>query len=87
MLYVFILGFVLNVAFCALLAVVIFKPESARKMTQWILKLLCKLRLVRNKESAEEKLEKGIAHYSQAAHLLMTRKKLLCEVMLITLFF
>ncbi len=86
MLYVFILGLVLNVAFCVFLAVVIFRPESARRAAKWILKVLCKVRLIRNRESAEEKLENGISHYSQAADLLRHRKKLLCEVMLITIF-
>ncbi len=86
MLYVFILGLILNIAFCVFLAIVIFKPEPARKAATWILNVLCKLRLVRNKEAAANKLDQDLAHYSRGAGLLLGRQKLLWEVLGITLF-
>ncbi len=86
MLYVFIIGLILNVAFCVFLAIIIFKPAPARKAAKWILNVLCKLRLVRNKEAAETKLDHDLAHYSRGAGLLLGRRKLLWEVLSITLF-
>lgn len=86
MLYIFILGLVLNLVFCVFLAVVIFRPEPARRAAQWILKILCKLRLVRNRDAAEAKLDLAIKRYSRGAGLLLGRKKLLFEVFGLTLF-
>lgn len=86
MLYVFILGLLLNVAFCIFLAVVIFRPEPAQKAAKWILHFLCRIRLVRNRSSAEEKLNRSLAHYSQGAGILLKKQKLLWEVFGITMF-
>lgn len=86
MLYVFILGLVLNLAFCSFLAVVIFLPKPARKIAYLLLNILCKLRLVRNREAMAEKFEQGISRYSRSAGLLLGRKELLWEVFGITVF-
>ncbi len=86
MLYVFILGFALNVAFCALLAVVIFRPATARKSSMWILNLLCKIKLLRNRASLEERLERVIDRYSQGTDRLIKFKSLLAEVFAISVF-
>lgn len=86
MLYVFILGLVLNLAFCTFLAVVIFRPKPARKIAHLLLNILCKLRLVRNREAMAEKFENGIDRYSRSAGLLLGRKELLWEVFGITVF-
>lgn len=86
MLYVFILGLILNLAFCAFLTVVIFCPEPARRAAKWILKVLCKIRLVRNRDTVEAKLDHDIERYSRGAGLLLGRKKLLLEVFAITVF-
>lgn len=86
MLYVFILGLVLNLAFCVFLAVVIFRPTPARKMAHLVLNLLCKFRLVRNRAALEEKFEQGIDRYSRSAGLLLGRRELLWEVFGITVF-
>lgn len=86
MLYVFILGLVLNLAFCTLLAVVIFRPNPARKIAKGGLNLLCKCRLVRNREVWDAKVEDFIQRYSRGAGLLLGRKELLWEVFGITVF-
>jgi uncharacterized protein (TIRG00374 family) len=86
MLYVFILGLVLNLAFCTLLAVVIFRPNPARKIAKGGLNLLCKIRLVRNREVWDAKVEDFIQRYSRGAGLLLGRKELLWEVFGITVF-
>ena len=86
MLYVFLLGLVLNLAFCAFLVVVIFRPNPARKIAKGGLNLLCKFRLVRNREQWDAKVEDVIERYSRGADLLLGRKELLWEVFGITVF-
>lgn len=86
MLYVFILGLVLNLAFCAFLTVVIFRPNPARRAAGWILKVLCRMRIVRSRDQAQERLDRAIEKYSRGADLLLNNKKLLGEVFCISIF-
>lgn len=60
-------GTLVNGALTAGMLCLMFLPNAARKLTGGVLRLLVRLRLVRNEQAAREKLERQLAEYRRGA--------------------
>lgn len=80
MLYVFLFGLFLNLILCALLALTIWKPNVAEKIAAWLVRVLCKIRLLKDRARAEEKLSGSLQKYRRGAELIRGRTGLLIRV-------
>lgn len=70
MLLLLIYGILINVALTAGMLCLMFLPNAARKICTGVLNLLVKIRLVRNRARAEEKLERQMEDYHSGAECL-----------------
>ena len=60
-------GGAVNLVLTAGMLCLMFLPNAARKLTELVLRLLVKLRLVRKPEAAREKLERQLEEYRRGA--------------------
>lgn len=82
----FLLGIILNVGCVTLMSILIFCP----RLTKWLmhkgLKLLVRLRLLRQKEEREHKLMAAMDSYGDAARYFRSHRLVVCNVVLISIF-
>ena len=79
------LGLALNVICIVILLLLVFHPELARFLAQKILLLLKKLRLVRNLEKQQNRLDRVLSQYQDAAQYYRSHQMVILRVFLITL--
>lgn len=77
-------GLTLNIIWIIGLLLLIFKPSLVRKLAYGILKLLTKLRLVRNPERMSARVENAVSQYEGTSDFFRTHKGVIVNVMLIT---
>lgn len=63
-------GAAVNVALTAVVLCFMFLPNAARKLASWVLNLLVRLRIIKDRVHAEEKLEYQLAEYRRGAECL-----------------
>lgn len=78
-------GAVIQIALAFLYAMLLWNKDMLRKILNWGLRLLAKLRIVRNLEKREEKLQATMDQYAAATELLKGRRKLLLKTLLLNL--
>lgn len=60
-------GTAVNVALTAGMLCLMFLPNAARRLTGWVLNLLVRVRLVKDRRTAQEKLDRQMNEYRQGA--------------------
>lgn len=80
-----ILGVVAQVALALGYAMLLWNKNLLRKILNWGLKLLVKLHIVHNPERHEQRLQRIMDQYTQAAELLKGHRRLLLKSMLLNL--
>ncbi len=78
------IGLVLNVAFIALLLLLVFNPTAVRTVANWIFNLIHSIRPFRNLEARKRWLEELIGQYQGAADFYRSHKGIMVNVLLIT---
>lgn len=73
-------GTVVQLIFIALFLMCIFKDSLIRTLARWGLKLLCKLRILKDCDAQHEKLERGIDEYKRCGALLKGNSRLIAQV-------
>lgn len=77
-----VIGIVVQLAFIALFVMCIFNERLISAVCRWGLKLLCRLRLMKNYAEQNEKLTNMISQYRQCGELLKKRTGLIVKVFL-----
>lgn len=75
-----IIGTVVQLVFIVLFLMCIFKDSLIRSLARWALRLLCKLRIIKDHAAQSEKLERGIDEYKRCGTLLRKSGKLIASV-------
>ncbi len=78
------LGLVLNIAFIAVLFLLLFNPSAVRRMANGVFRLIHKLRPFRNLQQMEQRLERVIEQYQGAAAFYRSNKGIFLNVLLVT---
>ena len=79
-------GIVANVGFIILLCLGIFQPGIAKKLSHSVLSGLDRMKLIRDHEKWNERVEKSLKKYGAGATYIRENKKVLVHVFFITLF-
>lgn len=80
-----VFGTLVQLVFIALFLMCIFKDSLIRALARWALRLLCKLRIVKDHAAQSEKLERGIDEYKRCGVLLSRNCKLMASVFALNL--
>ncbi len=80
-----VVGAVIQVALAFLYAMLLWNKDMLRKILRWGLRLLARLRIVRNLERREARLQATMDQYAAATELLKGRRKLLLKTLLLNL--
>lgn len=84
LIWLVIVGFVLNLAFISVLAMLIIKPEWMRSMGIKVINLLSKIRIIRNTERFVNKINRICDNYSICANYIKDNLGAVVKIMLIT---
>lgn len=79
-----ILGLCLNVVWVSVLLMLVFRPKVVRKLADWILRLGKWLRLIRNPEKLENRVERILAQYEGTSDYFRTHNHVIVHVFLMT---
>ena len=78
-------GAVIQTALALLYGMLLWNKSLLRKVLDWVLRVLGKLRIIRNVEGRREKLRAHMDQYAAATELLKGRRKLLLKTLLLNL--
>ena len=78
-------GAVIQLALAVLYGMLLWNKNLLRKVLDWALRVLGKLRIIRNVEGRRKKLQANMEQYAAATELLKGRRKLLVKTLLLNL--
>lgn len=81
----FVVGLLINVAFIAFCLLLVYKPSIVTGLCKKTLNLLHKIKIVKNLEKANEKLDKMIENYREGAQYAKTHLRVIIRMFLYTL--
>ena len=79
------LGLMLNVGCIALLLLLVFRPRIIRRCVEWGIRLVDRIRLLKNRDKLDARLDELMAQYTGAADYYRSHKLVIVNVFLITL--
>lgn len=80
-----ILGLSLNVVWVSVLLMLVFRPQVVRKLAGWLLRLGTWLRLIRNPEKLENRVERILTQYEGTSDYFRTHNHVVVHVFLMTM--
>lgn len=83
LIYLVITGFVLNVLVIIILFILAFSKKWNKKIINFAFKLLCKIKVIKNKEKTAKKTEKFIQNFHESAEILLKDKKNLIKIIIL----
>lgn len=77
-----LIGFVINIAIAIFLFIITLTKNTNKKIINFLINIVCKLKIVRDKEKMTEKLNDIVEQFQKGTYLLLQDKKLLVLVIL-----